>query len=385
VAHIERRANRKYRARHRDPSGRERSRTFAAKSEAEDWLAEQHVDKKAGAWVDPRRGRVTVDEWSKRWLATVVHLKPKTRAGYESILDAHVRPRLGAVPIARLDTVAVRGFVSDLVGQGLGPGTARNAYNVLRSICKTAVDAGAIKVSPCRGVTLPRPVRDEMLFLDAAQVDRLDQVLGEPAATLVVFAAYTGLRAGEIAALRVGRVDLLRGSVDVVESYAEVHGALVLGATKTYARRTVRMPRFLCDRLGEHFARTGGGRTKPTGLVFTDTAGRPLRHSNFYRRTFKPGVLAAGLPSSLRFHDLRHTCAAMLIAQGAHPKAMMERFGHSSISVTLDRYGHLFPSLDETLVDGLERTYRDAIANNSRPVRGLEVVELNAARSSRTL
>ncbi len=222
-----------------------------------------------------------------------------------------------------------------------------------------------------------------MVFLTAEQVDQLDRVLGDQAGTLVVFAAYTGLRAGEVAALRIGRVDLLRGTVEVAESYAEVHGALVLGATKTYERRTVRMPRFLCDRLGEHLARAG--RTQPGDLVFTDSAGGPLRHSNFYRRTFKPAVVAAGLPERLRFHDLRHTCAALLIAQGAHPKAMMERFGHSSITVTLDRYGHLFPSLDETLVDGLERTYREAISNNSRPVRGLEVVALPAAKGARTV
>ncbi len=156
MAHVERRADRKYRARYRDPAGRERSRTFATKREAERWLAGVETDKATNAWVDPDRGRVTVDEWAARWLATVVHLKPKTRAGYESILDAHVRRRLGAVPIARLDTVAVRGFVSDLSGAGLGAGTVRNAYNVLRSICSTAVEAGAIKVSPCRAVKLAR-------------------------------------------------------------------------------------------------------------------------------------------------------------------------------------------------------------------------------------
>ena len=383
MAHVERRSNRRYRARYRDPEGRERSRTFATKREAERWLACVETDKATGAWVDPNRGRVTVDEWSTRWLATVVHLKPKTRAGYESILEAHIRPRLGAVPIARLDSVAVRGFVSDLSGAGLGAGTVRNAYNVLRSICSTAVEAGAIKVSPCQRVKLPRPERAEMMFLTAEQVDQLDQALDGQAGTLVVFAAYTGLRAGEIAALKIGRLDLLRGTVDVAESYAEVHGALVLGATKTYERRTVRMPRFLCDRLGEHLARAG--RTHTDELVFTDSAGGPLRHSNFYRRTFRPAVTAAGLPERLRFHDLRHTCAALLIAQGAHPKAMMERLGHSSVTVTLDRYGHLLPSLDEALVDGLERTYRDAISNNSRPVRGLEVVTLAAASAARTV
>ncbi len=86
-----------------------------------------------------------------------------------------------------------------------------------------------------------------------------------------------------------------------------------------------------------------------------------MRHNLFYARHLKPAVRAAGLADRLRFHDLRHTCAALLIAQGAHPRAMMERLGHSSVQVTIDRYGHLLPSLDQTLVDGLDDTYRTSV------------------------
>jgi integrase len=96
--------------------------------------------------------------------------------------------------------------------------------------------------------------------------------------------------------------------------------------------------------------------------VFTSPTGGPLRHNLFYARHFKPAVLRAGLPEALRFHDLRHTCAALLIAQAGHPKAIMERLGHSSIHFTLDRYGHLFPGLDEALTDGLAATYRSSVA-----------------------
>jgi integrase len=95
------------------------------------------------------------------------------------------------------------------------------------------------------------------------------------------------------------------------------------------------------------------------GLVFSSAEGQPLRR-NFYRRHFKPAVRNAGLPEALRFHDLRHTCAAILIAQGAHPKEIQERLGHSTIRLTFDRYGHLFPGLDERLRDGLEVGFRAA-------------------------
>lgn len=95
------------------------------------------------------------------------------------------------------------------------------------------------------------------------------------------------------------------------------------------------------------------------GFVFASAEGTPLRR-NFYRRHFKPAVARASLPAQLRFHDLRHTCAALLIAQGAHPKEIQERMGHSAIRLTFDRYGHLFPSPDVRLRDGLEAAFRSA-------------------------
>jgi integrase len=123
------------------------------------------------------------------------------------------------------------------------------------------------------------------------------------------------------------------------------------------------LPPFLVEELTVYL---GDASDDSDAFVFTAPEGGPLRHNLFYQRTFRPAVRRAGLPPGLRFHDLRHTCAALLIAQRAHPKAMQERLGHSSITVTLDRYGHLFPSLDEALTEGLEGTYRAALAEFSR-------------------
>jgi Phage integrase family len=102
--------------------------------------------------------------------------------------------------------------------------------------------------------------------------------------------------------------------------------------------------------------------------VFSAPDGGPLRHRNFYRRRFPPAVAEAGLPEGTRFHDLRHTCAALLIAQGAHPLAVMQRLGHSSITVTMNTYGHLFPELDEALTQGLDAAYRAARDANHESV-----------------
>jgi integrase len=143
----------------------------------------------------------------------------------------------------------------------------------------------------------------------------------------------------------------------VAESATEVNGRLVFGPTKNYQRRTVPLPRFLRDDLAAHLRKR---RERADDLVFASPEGGPLRHNNFYGRHFKPAVRRVGLPESVRFHDLRHSYAGFLIAQGAHPRAIMERMGHSSVQVTLGTYGHLLPGIDEQLTSGLEALGQEA-------------------------
>lgn len=363
MAHIRRaKSGSGWEARYRDPKGKERAHTFHTKREAEQFLGRQSADMQRGDYLDPRMGRTTFAQWAEDWLATTVHLKPKTQASYASILRTRVLPEFGPVRIAAVEQVDVRRFVAALADAGAEPGTIRNTFNVLRLVFGSAVSSGAIRSNPCAGVKMPRSVRSEMLFLTPAEVIDLAEGISPRYSVLVLVAAYTGLRAGEIGALRVGRFDPLRATLEVRESLADVNGRLIFGPTKTHVHRTVRVPRFLCDQVVEHIE---CGERRPDDLVFTGPSGSPLRHNLFYARHFKPAVRRAGLPGALRFHDLRHTCAAMLIAQGAHPKVIMERLGHSSIQVTLDRYGHLFPGLDEALTDGLEATYQASLVARS--------------------
>lgn len=359
MAHVRKtRSGRGWDARYRDPVGAERSRTFSTKREAEQFLARQSADMQRGEFLDPRLARTRFEDWAEEWRRTTVHLKPKTQVSYESILRNRLLPRFAGARIAAVEQVDVRRFIAELAEAGDEPGTIRNSFNVLRLVFATALGSGAIKTNPCSGVRMPKSRRQEMLFLDPQQLLALADAITPRYRALVLVAGYAGLRAGEIGALRTGRIDLLRGTLAVQESLADVKGKLVFGATKTHSNRTVRLPRFLCKAVEDHLADY-----PPTadGLVFTSPTGTPLRHNLFYARHFKPAVVWAGLPEALRFHDLRHTCAALLIAQGAHPKAMMERLGHSSIEVTLDRYGHLFPSLDAALTNGLEMTYQASL------------------------
>jgi len=355
-----------FRARYQGLDGGERSKTFRRKGDADAFLASVETSKRRGEWVDPRRAKVPLEEWTARWLATTIHLKPKTRAGYDSLLRTHILPAFGKAPLGAIEPAEVASWVAGMAEQGLSASRIRQAYRVFSAALKAAVVSRYIVSTPCIGVRLPKPERREMRFLSAEQVRTLGESIQEPFDALVNLMAYGGLRWGEAAAVRRSRCDLLRSRIEVAESLSYVGGQFHFGPTKTYETRSVRLPPFLRDMLAQHLATNPG--PDPTALVFTQPDGGPLRHWWFWHRIWAPAVVSAHLPAGLRIHDLRHTCAALLIAQGAHPKAIQTHLGHSTIQVTMDRYGHLFPDEMDRLAEGLEATYRAARA--VRPQRG---------------
>ena len=280
---------------------------------------------------------------------------------------------LGGRAIGSIDHPEVLTFLSRLTNEGKGAGTVRNIRDVMRLVFKLAVRSGVVKNNPVLDIKAPRANKKEMIFLTDGQVMDLAEEIQDPPplrrgashreggypdyALLVRFASYTGLRAGEIGALRVSRINLMRRRVEVSESADEAYGKFNIGPTKTYSRRSVGIPKPLATELAPYLA----GK-KQNDLVFEGPEGGPLRHSNWYPRHFQPAVVRAGLPRGTRFHDLRHTYAAFLIAEGAHPRAIMERMGHSTINVTLGTYGHMFPAIDEQLDQALGKRWNQARA-----------------------
>ena len=288
---------------------------------------------------------------------TKADLRPRSRINVEGRLKNHLIPAFGQRPIAQIRPADVRAWVAEIAAVR-APATVKAAYNVLAQIMRTAELDGLIPRSPCIGISLPRDHgHQEMVFLDAKQVRHLAETIEPRFRVLIYMAAYTGMRAGELSALRVEKLNLTKATVDIVESASEVRGKWQVGPTKTGSRRTLTLPPFLTDMLTEHIA----SYANDEGLVFSAAKGGPVRHHNFAVRHFARGAAEAKMPDGLRFHDLRHTCVGLLIAQGAHAKEIQERLGHSTIRLTFDRYGHLLPSLDERLRDGLEATFRDAL------------------------
>jgi integrase len=351
------RDGRGWEARYRSPEGRQHSKVFRTKREADRFLARVDTAIQRGDWRDPQLAKVPFSEYTDAWLGSTKHLRPGTQANVESRLRRHILPAFGHHPIGAIQPAMVRSWVAELTESGLSASTVNATYRTFARIMGVAEVDSLITRSPCIGIALAKETsHQEMHFLDPPEVTRLAASVDERYKALIYSAAYTGLRWGELAALRLERVNFLRGTINVVESLSEVNGHVRIGPTKTGAHRAVSLPRFLVEMLSEQV------RLYPssTGLLFTSAEGTPLRR-NFYRRHFKPAVAAARLPEDLRFHDLRHTCAAMLIAQGAHPKEIQERLGHSTIRLTFDRYGHLFPSLDDRLRDGLEAAFRTSV------------------------
>ncbi len=297
--------------------------------------------------------------WVEQWWGTVPHLKPYTREGYESLLRVHVFPRFGAIRLGEITPLDVRSWIVDLHSGGLSASRIRQAYYLLRQILQLAVDAGVLAKTPCVGVRLPRMVRREMRFLTAAEVHRIAEAIREPYPVLVYTLAYGGLRWGEAAALRRGRCDLDGSAIRVVESMSELSRGIHFGPTKTYQNRTVALPTFLVELLATHLAKRVG--PEADALVFTAVQGGSLRRTEFAQWSWRPALHRAGI-ERIRVHDLRHTCVALLIAAGANPKAVQAHLGHSTIQVTFDRYGHLFPSAQYELAARLDRVFREGKA-----------------------
>jgi integrase len=279
-------------------------------------------------------------------------------------VERHLLPAWGSVPLGRIDPSAIQQW---LTGELDGRTTAAvvKTYRMFRLILRYALQMGVVVGDPWVGVRVPRPVRHEMRFLDVGQVDDLAESVGPFYGALVFVLAYGGLRWGEAAGLRRRNVDLLARQVVVVEQLLELPGGgHRFGPPKSRAGvRRVALPAFVCDQLANQLA----SRSQPEadGLVFVNTRGGPLRRSTFRRNVWLRATTRLGM-SGLRPHDLRHTAVALAIAEGAHPVAIQKRLGHADVSTSLGLYGHLFPSLDGQIADGMDATRTRVLAERDR-------------------
>jgi integrase len=347
-----------YRARYRDPLGHLTSKTFTRKADAERWAREMEVDMERGDWLDPRGAQVPLATWAEEFLSLARRLSPTTQETYRRDLTKYIVPRFGAYRIGRLPADEIENWLNDEIAAGLAPSTVHRHYRTFRRVLQVAVQKRKIQTNPCDRVEPPRVPKREMSFLTWKQSVALAEAHQERYRALIYLAVDSGMRWSELIGLRRARVDLLRGKVRVTEQLVRLEGGKWLRKEpKTPASvRSITVSPVTAELLADHVERFVA--VGPDAAVFANTVGSPLISSSFWQHHFSKALRAAEV--SCRFHDLRHTSVALAIAEGAHPKAIQTRMGHSSIAVTLDRYGHLFPELDEAVAVSFGERLREA-------------------------
>jgi len=344
MASIKRRPDGRWRARYRDPSGKEHAQHFDRKIDGDRWLDAMRGEMATGRWVDPSAGRQKFSEYAEAWQAIQVH-RPTTAAQVASHLKNHVLPVFGDRPIGSIRTSEIQAWVKGRA-EVLAPSTVEVVYNYLRAIFRAAVADKVIAESPCsEKVKLPRPERRQVEPLAVEVVQAITEAMPERYQALVTLAAGTGLRQGEAFGLTVDRVDFLRRTLKVDRQLVLLPGGPpTLAPPKTDASyRKVPMPVVVVDALAAHLARWPAGES---GLVFTTEDGDPIRRTAFSGAVWRPALKRAGLEGA-KFHDLRHFYASLLIRHGESVKVVQSRLGHASAAETLDTYSHLWPDSED--------------------------------------
>lgn len=317
--------NGRYRARYRDPLGRQRYETFSRKADAERYLREVQVDIERGRWIDPAGADLALASWAAEFLSLARRLSPSTQETYARDLNRYVLPRFGSYRIGRLPADEIEKWLNDEIAAGIAPSSVHRHYRVLRRVLQVAVEKEKILANPCDRVQPPRVPAREMVFLTWEDAVDLAEAINARYRALIYLAVDSGMRWSELVGLRRAKVDLTRGKVRVTEQLIRLEsGEWLRKEPKTAAGvRSITISRetaaILADRV-ERFIVPG-----LDSLVFPNKAGNPLISSSFWQHYFKPALDSVGL--TCRFHDLRHTSVALAIAEGAHPKAIQTRMG----------------------------------------------------------
>lgn len=331
---------------------------FRTKAEANAWWMQNAPAIVSGQAPSNRAGRVAVHTLVEQHLSRTVRLKPSTVAQRESHAHKWVLPWWEGRPAAEVTRTDVEKWVSWMIEKGAGAPTVNKAHQLLSQVFNRAVDDRVIAANPATRVALPREAPRKHPYLT---LDELDELLGETDPryrSLVTFLAFTGLRFGEAAALRVGDVDYARRRVSVHTAVSEVRGHIHVDGTKNHRARTVALPSFVLDVIRPNLV----GK-RQSDLVFQSPRGRTLRLSSWRPRFFNKAVQSVNEQRRMRAeasgalfepfpkvtpHDMRHTAASLAVLAGGNVKTIQRNLGHANAAMTLNVYAGI---LDNDLDD----------------------------------
>ncbi len=331
-----------------------------------------------GAYVEP--AKLTVGELLEQWLTAHAkqNVSAKSYERYAEITCRHLIPALGAHQLAQLRPLHIQGYYGQallngrLRGKGgLAPQTVLHHHRLLKQALKQAVKWQLLARNPADAVDPPRPLHHEMSTLSEPETAALlKAAAGSPIRLPILLAVATGMRRGEILALRWGDVDLEKGYLSVRQSLELTRAGFNFKQPKTAkGRRLIALPALLCEALQEHRRQQAQERLRlgpvyeNLDLVCARADGR-VWHPQSFSKEFKR-VMGSVEIRRVRFHDLRHSHASHLLRQGVHPKVVSERLGHATVAITLDRYSHVLPGLQEDAALKIDRVLRAAIGSGN--------------------
>ena len=330
------------------------------KTEARLALRKAKADKDGGLVFDVPT--LTVGEYLGRWLRDSVRdtVRQRTWERYEQIVRLHLVPSLGRAKLKDLSPAHVRGLYREKLDAGLSPRTVQYVHVTLHKALKDAVSDGLVPRNVVDGIKAPRPEKKEISPLSTSQAHTfLKTVRGDRFEALYILAVHCGLREGELLGLKWEDLDVEAETLSVRRTLSETkERGHIFEPPKNGKGRSIKLTRTATEALRTHRKRQSEERLRGApwtdhGLVFPSSSGTTMNAKNLTARGFKPILERAGLPN-IRLHDLRHTCATLLLSRGVHPKFVQELLGHANISITLDTYSHVLPSMSGETASAME-------------------------------
>ncbi|HEY0754261.1 MAG TPA: site-specific integrase [Ktedonobacteraceae bacterium] len=336
------------------PDGKRRVFYGKKKSEVIDKIGEALHDLRRG--MLPTSSNATLQEYIEQWLEEVHKdtIKLKTYTDYQGLLRNYIIPGLGTIKLQSLTPQQIQAFYAKKLREGFAPKTVKNIHVLLHKSLSDAVKWNVLSRNVCDAVTPPRLSRKEHTVLTPEQAHILiKQIKGHSFEALLTLALVTGMRCGELLALHWSDIDFTNCSLQVRRTVGHFKDlGYVESEPKTAkSRRQIKLPLFVVEALMKHKAQQDEQRNKKASewidrnLVFTGNEGNYISLTTL-RKTFNNVLKQAGLPH-MRFHDLRHSAATIMLSKGTHPKVVQEILGHSQVNITMDVYSHVLPSMQE--------------------------------------
>jgi integrase len=359
----------RYDVRFRGPDGRERSRSFRTRKDAERYEREQRTALDRGNRIDPRHAGLTFDDYAGRWLSERHELRPRTVELYRSLLRCHIVPKFGPLALGKISPSAVRSWNAKLAQAH--EVTAAKAHRLLNQILATAVADELIGRNPCVVRGAGQEHSPERPMVSIAEVDALAAAMPADLSVAVTLAAWCQLRRAELLGLERRDIDLLHGTVRIERTANHAPGGLQLGPPKTAAGvRTVSVPPHVLGALEEHLSVYVA--SDPTAPVLAGVAGNRARPATL-QKAWNTARVAIGRPE-LHFHDLRHAGLTWAATQGMTTRELMARAGHASPDAAL-RYQHATEDRDAAIASALSALAQTPavvpISSGARDIRGM--------------